>query len=175
METGLTHIYYGNGKGKTTAAVGLCVRAVGNGNRVLFVQFLKGQASGEIDAFEQLSGIESLRAQKLEKFTWEMTPEEISQVHQDNEALLAQIKNMLTCKDYRLLVLDEALTACSLGLLDEHSLISLVQEKPAQLEVVFTGQEPTNALIALADYVSNIEKIKHPFDKGTPARKGIEF
>lgn len=175
MKTGLIHIYCGNGKGKTTAAVGLAVRAAGDNKKVLFVQFLKGRFSGELVSFEQLSNIEVMRAQELKKFTCDMTPEELEEVRSANEALVLDIKEKIATGAYDLLVLDEALGACESGVLAEELLLALANEKPQNVEVVFTGRIAPESLISKAHYVTSMEKIKHPYDEGISARKGIEY
>ena len=175
MPKGLIHIYHGEGKGKTTAAIGLAVRAAGNGNQVLIAQFLKGSPSGEVKVLQSTAGITLMRCEELKKFSWDMTEEEKQQVrcqHDDMVRTVIEQSNNGLCD---LLVLDEAVGACGSGLLSEEKLLTFLQEKPDGLEVVLTGRGPSERLLEIADYVTEMHKEKHPYDKGIMARKGVEF
>lgn len=175
MKNGLTHVYTGNGKGKTTASVGLAVRAAGDSKKVLFVQFLKDQKTGELASLESLPGVTVRRAPALKKFSWDMTPEEKAEARTQNDAFLAEVIYKVKDNAYDLLVLDESLGASYAGLLDEGALLAFVQDKPEGLELVLTGRNPSEELVAAADYVTEMKKIKHPFDKGVKARRGVEY
>lgn len=172
MEQGLTHIYCGDGKGKTTCAFGLALRCAGCGYRVRIVQFLKGGETGEIHAVQRIPEVEILRAKQGTKFTFQMDEAERRQAAADHAALLEQA--FRGTDDIRLLVLDEIMAACTTGMVDECRLISLLVHKPAQLEVVMTGRDPSVRLLALADYVTEMRKIRHPYERGIAARRGIE-
>ncbi|WP_293727332.1 cob(I)yrinic acid a,c-diamide adenosyltransferase [uncultured Phascolarctobacterium sp.] len=174
MEQGLIHIYCGNGKGKTTACLGLTIRCAGHGNKVLFVQFLKSRPTGELNSLELLPNIEVLRGKETKKFTFQMTAEEKQEVLREHEQLFAKIQTKLTEENVQLLVLDEIIGACNTGVFDENQLLDFLKTKPQRLEVVLSGRDPSPELLELADYVSEICKRKHPFDKGIPARTGIE-
>ena len=154
MEHGLIHIYCGDGKGKTTACLGLSIRCAGHGNKVLFVQFLKSRLTGE--------------------FTFQMTADEKQEVLREHMRLFARINTKLEQEEVRLLVLDEVIGACNTGVFDEGQLIDFLKNKPQSLEVVLSGRNPSSALLDLADYVSEVCKRKHPFDNGIAARVGIE-
>lgn len=174
MEQGLIHIYCGNGKGKTTACLGLTIRCAGHGNKVLFVQFLKSRSTGELNSLELLPNIEVLRGKETKKFTFQMTAEEKQEVLREHEQLFTRIKTKLNQENVQLLVLDEIIGACNTGVFDENQLLDFLKTKPQGLEVVLSGRDPSPELLKLADYVSEICKRKHPFDKGVPARTGIE-
>ncbi len=174
MEQGLIHIYCGNGKGKTTACLGLTIRCAGHGNKVLFVQFLKSRPTGELKSLELLPNIEVFRGKETKKFTFQMTLEEKQEVLREHEQLFTRIKTKLTQENVQLLVLDEIIGACNTGVFDENQLLDFLKTKPQRLEVVLSGRDPSPELLELADYVSEICKRKHPFDKGIPARSGIE-
>lgn len=174
MEQGLIHIYCGNGKGKTTACLGLTIRCAGHGNKVLFVQFLKSRPTGELNSLELLPNIEVLRGKETKKFTFQMTAEEKQEVLREHEQLFAKIQTKLTGENVQLLVLDEIIGACNTGVFNENQLLDFLKTKPQRLEVVLSGRDPSPELLELADYVSEICKRKHPFDKGIPARTGIE-
>lgn len=175
MSNGLVHVYYGYGKGKTTAAMGLAVRAAGCGSQVLIVQFLKGRPSGEVGILQSISGITLLRSKEAKKFSWEMTNDEKRQAKQLDDELLRTAFQAAKQGECDLLVLDEALGACNAGLLDAGALLGFLREKPVELEVVLTGRDPTKKMLELADYATEMRKEKHPYDKGVGARKGVEF
>ena len=171
--TGRIHIYYGDGKGKTTAAVGLAVRAAGSGLKVLFFQFLKDNSSNERKILEALPGVTCLPGREPVKFVSKMNGDErIEFRHYNNKALDEIIKFFGTID---MLILDEALCALNLEVLSEEKLISFIQHKPRGLEIVMTGPRLPDNLLEMADYVTEVRKVKHQFDLGRSARKGIEF
>lgn len=171
--TGRIHIYYGDGKGKTTAAVGLAVRAAGSGLKVLFFQFLKDNSSNERKILEALPGVTCLPGREPMKFVSKMNGDErIEFRHYNNKALDEIIK---FCGPFDMLILDEALCALNLEVLSEEKLISFIQHKPRGLEIVMTGPRLPDNLLEMADYVTEVRKVKHQFDLGRSARKGIEF
>lgn len=173
MKKGYIHIYCGDGKGKTTAAVGLGIRACGAGLSVVFTQFLKGPESAERRILERLPGITLIRVPDSVKFTFRMNSEE------KREAALfckEQLKESLElARNADMLILDEAFGAVSSGLLEESVLLEAIVTKPAGLELILTGREPGEKILQAADYISEIIKKKHPFDEGVAARKGIEY
>ena len=175
MEKGLIHIYCGDGKGKTTAAIGLCVRACGCGKRVLLAQFLKDDSSAELHSLRLLPGFSEIPAPKTVKFTFQMDEEERREAAQRSSLMLQQARLTAEAGDCDLLVLDECFGALSTGMLSAAELLEFVQHKPPQMELVMTGRNPPDEFLKLADYVSEIHKIKHPYDAGIPARRGIEF
>ena len=171
--TGRIHIYYGDGKGKTTAAVGLAVRAAGSGLKVLFFQFLKDNSSNERKILEALPGVTCLPGREPVKFVSKMNGDErIEFRHYNNKALDEIIK---FCGPFDMLILDEALCALNLEVLSEEKLISFIQHKPRGLEIVMTGPRLPDNLLEMADYVTEVRKVKHQFDLGRSARKRIEF
>lgn len=171
---GLIHIYCGDGKGKTTAAVGLSVRAAGAGKRVLFVQFFKNGSSSEIKVLEQLPQVETDICKIHHGFYKRMNETERCQAQHDYTALLEDALGKAR-GGVDLLVLDEVISACNHRMVPEGSLVTFLKQKPAELEVVLTGRSPSDALLELADYVTEMRKEKHPYDRGVQARKGIEF
>ncbi|MDY4921166.1 MAG: cob(I)yrinic acid a,c-diamide adenosyltransferase [Phascolarctobacterium sp.] len=171
---GLIHIYTGDGKGKTTAAIGLAVRCSGHGNHVLLVQFLKSRPTGELQSLALLPNIEVMRGKETKKFTFQMNAEEKQQVLREHLALFDMVKQKCLDEHIDLLILDEVIGACNTGVFDKNILIEFLKGKPAELEVVLTGRNPAPEFIELADYVSEICKRKHPFEKGIGARTGIE-
>ena len=186
---GLIHIYTGDGKGKTTAALGLILRASGRGLHVVLGQFLKGRETGELHTLSLLPGVTVFRGKPLTKFSFQMNEQEkaevlqshnefiqelAAEVLQSHNEFIQELASYCRQEETDLLVLDEVIGACGTHLLDESLLIDFLKHKPEHLEVVMTGRSPSPELLELADYVSEICKRKHPFDKGIPAREGIE-
>jgi cob(I)alamin adenosyltransferase len=174
MTKGLIHLYIGDGKGKTTASAGLSVRAAGRNKQVVFAQFLKSGGSGETGAMERL-GIRVIRSSIRLGFTFQMNEEERKVCRAEQERILGRVREILAAEKIDLLVLDEALDAVNTRMLDEGEFRLFVENKPAELELVLTGRNPAEWMIAAADYVSEIKKIKHPFDRGFEARVGVEL
>ena len=169
---GLVHIYCGNGKGKTTASMGLSIRMAGRGGKVVIVQFLKDTQTGELEILKNIPNIQVIRNQEHLGFTFRMSEEQKKHAAQIQQELFAQaVQASKTCD---LLVLDEMMAAINTGMISCQQVEQLIQEKPEHLELVMTGRNPPESLIQLADYVSEINKVKHPFDQGIPARIGVE-
>ncbi len=171
---GLIHIYFGNGKGKTTAAVGLSVRCVGGGGKVLFYQFMKDGLSGEMNILKKIDGIEVIDGYEKAKFTKDMSDEEKKDagIHYARE--FENIISRANAEEFDLLILDESIDAINNNYISSERMIDFLNNKPFGLEVVLTGRKPDRRLFDIADYVSDILKIKHPFDMGIGSRKMIE-
>ena len=169
------HIYCGDGKGKTTAAVGLAVRAAGCGRKVLITRFLKTDHSGEVAALGLIPGITVTPCEKSFGFTFRMTEEQKKEAAVYYTALLDRTLKKAAKGGYHMLVLDEIMAVMNCGLVQEETVRAFITGRPSGLEVVMTGREPSEELISLADYVSEIRKVKHPYDQGISAREGIEF
>lgn len=174
MQEGLIHIYCGDGKGKTTAAVGLSVRAAGRGFRVLFVQFLKSAQTGELNILSGISQVTIFRGDKNCTFTFQMDEEQREKCLLSHMQIFDQAINMCNDGLVDLLILDEIIGTYNQRLIDRDKLLLFLKNKPKALEVVMTGRNPAEELVELSDYVSEIKKVKHPFDKGINARIGIE-
>lgn len=173
---GLVHIYTGNGKGKTSAAVGLGIRAYGRGFRVLMVQFLKGTETGEAITIEKLSpGFTVRRGKSTGKFSWQMSNEEKEYEKKVQNELFDYAREAVTSGEWQLVILDEIMAAIHGGMIKVEDVIKLIKEKREDVELVLTGRNAPEELIEFADYVSEIKEIKHPMKKGIAARKGIEF
>ncbi len=172
---GLTHIYCGDGKGKTTAAIGLGIRACGSGKKVLLAQFLKGSTSSELTVLRELKNFSVLPAPEHIKFTFQMTPAELREAAALCGSQFQRAVSAANAGECDLLILDEVFGAISCGLLANTLLPGLIKNKPQSLELVLTGRDPKPEVLELADYVSEIKKIKHPYDRNIPARRGIEF
>lgn len=171
---GLIHIYCGDGKGKTTAAVGLAVRCAGRGNKVLLVQFLKSRDSGELYSLAKLPDIEVMRGKESKKFTFQMNEEEKHALLIEHNKMFEQVLEKIKNVGYSLLILDEVIGALNAKVFEMPKLIEFLRHKPENLEVVLTGRNPAPELVEIADYVSEMRKVKHPMDRGIMAREGIE-
>lgn len=174
METGLIHLYYGDGKGKTTTGMGLIVRAAGYGCKVLLYQFMKNNETSERKVLENVENITIIDGLDKEKFSFQMTEEEKREHKRFYEDRFRMVTEKAVSESYDVLFLDEAVYTISAGLLDEELVLEFLKNKPGRLEVILTGNTPSQRLIDQADYVSQIKKMKHPFDQGEPARMGIE-
>ena len=160
MKNRLLHIYCGDGKGKTTAATGLAVRAAGSSMRVLFARFLKNEFSGELKILDQIPEIEVLHLEKSYGFF---------------KTLWNTIQRKISTGDYDMLVIDEFMAAYRYGLIPNEEAVQFLKDRPDNLEVVLTGRDPSDELLELADYISEVKMVRHPFEKGIRARKGIEY
>ena len=167
----MLHLYCGNGKGKTTAAMGLALRAAGRGKRVIIAQFLKGADSGERFALAQLPQVTLLPVPDTVKFSFRMTEEERRAEARRYQDLLELIRQ--EAQGCFLLVLDEACAAVNTGLLPLEDLLACLDS--LECEVVLTGRDPAPQLAERADYITSMEAVRHPFEQGISARKGIEF
>lgn len=168
--TGLVHLYWGEGKGKTTAAMGLALRSLGAGRRVVIVQFLKGRQTGEIPLLEEL-GAHVFRGKAGLKFSFQMSEEEKA----ETKALQTEnLRRALEC-DADLLVLDEACAAWQTELVDRELLRQAALDRPQGREVVLTGRNPPEWMREAADYSTEMKCHRHPFEQGVPAREGVEF
>ena len=169
-QTGLVHLYYGDGKGKTTAAMGLALRALGSGKRVVVLQFLKGGQSGEIPLLEQL-GAKIYRGKAGQKFVFQMNDAEKAETRALQNANLAAAM----AEPADLLVLDEAGSAWELDMVDKALLQQAVLQRPAGQECVLTAHASPQWMLDAADYVTEMKCLRHPYQKGIAARKGIEY
>lgn len=171
---GLIQVYTGSGKGKTTAAFGLAMRARGQGLRVSIIQFLKGGPSGEIEEAGKL-GI------KLIRFPGSVSPgcclnrEEKLKLKARLQRDFSRAKEIVMGGRYDLVVLDELNFVLSQGLLMTKDVLALLREKPNHVEVVLTGRYAPKSIVRRADLVTEMVEVKHPFRQGLKARKGIEY
>lgn len=170
MDKGLVHLYCGDGKGKTTAAMGLALRALGQGMQVVVVQFLKNGTSGELEPLKKL-GAAVFSGKPGAKFTFQMNAEEKAQATKENNARLAEALQ----QPCALLILDEICAARNSGMVDEALAKQAVLERPLHREVVLTGRNPEAWMVEAADYITEMQPRRHPYEQGIPARKGIEF
>lgn len=173
---GLVHIYTGSGKGKTSAAIGLGIRACGKGLRVLMIQFLKGAATGEIATLKRLEPDFVLKRVKgNKKFTWDMSEEELGKLKTAEKGMFDYAVYAASSNGWDVIILDEIMAVITYGLIEVQDVVNFVKNKPDGVEIVLTGRNAPIDLVELAHYVSEIRSVKHPMEKGIPARKGIEY
>lgn len=172
---GLIHIYCGDGKGKTTASIGLACRAAGSGMNVLFVQLMKGNETSELASLAKLDNIQIMRCDKDYSFTFNMDDNEKKALISCNNTLLSKAYLMAQREKIDMLIIDEFNVAYDLKLVDSKLAEKIIFDKPEHLELAVTGRNPSEKFLEAADYVSEIRAVKHPFDKNICGRKGIEF
>jgi len=171
LQKGYVQVYTGDGKGKSTAALGLALRASGYGMRTYIGQFMKGQHYGELDALrdhpcitiEQYGDPRCIRRE-------EVTPEHVAQAHRG----LERARAALISGRYDIVVLDEVNVTIWFGLLDVEEVLALLDQRPEQVEVILTGRRAPQELIERADLVTEMREVKHYYQQGVMARKGIE-
>jgi cob(I)alamin adenosyltransferase len=169
----MVQIYTGNGKGKTTAALGLAMRATGHGLKVIMIQFMKGQINyGELKAAQQLSGF------TIEQYG---RPDFVNPENPDKEDIdlaekaLMRAREVIATQEHDMVILDEIIVAQSFGLVTCDDIIDLIKMTPTDMELILTGRYMCDELAEYADLISDIREIKHHFQTGTSARKGIEY
>ena len=179
-----THIYYGDGKGKTTAAVGAAVRAAGRGLPVCFAQFMKGGESGEIVSLSRLPGVTILRPKKPYPFYKNMTDAEKDDLAKEHAEIFREIctftercgeqtEQQETSSPPALIVCDEILHALRYQLIDAGEVLRWLKTRPA--EIILTGREPSEEFLAAADYITEMKAVRHPYQSGIKARIGVEL
>lgn len=170
---GLVQVYTGDGKGKTTAALGLALRAAGSGMRTYIGQFLKGQDYGELESVKHLAPLVTIEQYGLNGWVHvdRITPEQRKAAQQG----LAAIREALVSGQYDIVVADELNIAVAFGLVTEQDVLDLIDLKPADVELVITGRRAPDAIMARADLVTEMREVKHPYQQGIQARQGIEF
>lgn len=176
---GMIHLYTGDGKGKTTAAVGLAVRAAGSGMKVCFSQFMKGNDTGELHSLERLPGVKILRSGKNYGFYSSMSETDKRELTDVHNEILDQLLKAVKSQECRVCILDEVTYPVNWGLLEPEKLKSLLELGKGQtedsVEIVLTGRSPADFLLECADYITEMKAVRHPYEKGVRARKGIEF
>lgn len=177
----MLHIYYGDGKGKSTAAFGLCVRAAGSGYSVIIAQFLKSRKVGELNTFEKLENVALLRGNLENVFSFNMNDEQKAHALSEHNALFKRAVDLFEKQSQNnektLLILDEAIGAITEKLLDFPTVLEFLKafKDSEQIEIVITGRNPPSELLELGDYITEMKNHKHPYDSGVKMRKGIEF
>jgi len=176
MEIGLVQVYCGEGKGKTTAAIGQGIRAMGRGLKVIMIQFLKGGISGELKTLSKLEPeFKVFRFEKARGFFNELSPTEKNELKMEISNAVKFAKKVFDTKECDLLILDEILGAVENHLIAEEELVTFVKSKPQGMELVLTGRKLPVTLKDHVDYISEITPVKHPYKRGVGAREGIEY
>ena len=173
LEKGLIQVYTGNGKGKTSAAFGLALRAIGNGLKVFVIQFIKGGFDyGELEAVKLVQNLE-LRAFGRGKFITQSPPEkeDIKLAREGFELA----KKVVQSGDFDVVILDEINVAMHLKLIGVNEVLDLIRKKPKHIELVLTGRNAPSEIVEIADLVTEMKEIKHPYTLGVQPRKGIEY
>ncbi len=172
LEKGYIHVYTGPGKGKTTAALGLGLRAAGAGLKVHMLQFMKGRRYSELDALESIPGF-TISQHGRDEFVNKENPEQVDiDLAQQG---FAYAKEIIKKGMYDMVILDEINVAVDFNLIDVHDVLKLVEGKPEKLELVLTGRYAHPEIVKIADYVTEMLEIKHPYSLGVKARKGVDF
>jgi len=174
METkGLIAVFTGNGKGKTTSSLGLALRALGHGQRVCIIQFIKGSWKyGELESAKQFSTLLDFHVMGR-GFTWKS--DDIEKDKQLAREAWDYAKLVIEENRYAMVILDELTYLPHYKMLDEQEILSVLEKKPTEQHVVITGRYASDALIELADLVTEMKDIKHPYTNGVKAQKGFEF
>ncbi|WP_430810097.1 MULTISPECIES: cob(I)yrinic acid a,c-diamide adenosyltransferase [unclassified Carboxylicivirga] len=169
---GYLQVYTGNGKGKTTAAIGLTIRAVGAGKRVFFAQFVKGMIYSEVKVLQGLAPAVTIKQYGLECFIHKApTPADVEAARNG----LLKVKQIIESGNYDMVVLDEANIALYYQLFSLDEFLEILKNKPSATEIIITGRYAPGALIDMADLVSEMKEIKHYYSTGVSAREGVEF
>ena len=175
-EKGLVIVYTGNGKGKTTAALGMALRAIGYDHKVCMLQFIKGSwRYGEMDSSKKLEpNFELIAVGK--GFVGILDDNSPREEHEKYAAEAVRIcREKIFSEKYDVIILDEVNYAITLGLIDVQEIIKIIKEKPSDLDLVLTGRDVKEEIVELADLVTEMKEIKHPFKSGIKAKKGIDF
>lgn len=176
LEKGYIQVYTGNGKGKTTAALGLGLRAVGSGCKVIMVQFLKGFPTSELRSIEWLNNqFEIIRLVPQDKFFWQLSVEEKEKLKEQLEKEVKRIYQILERALCDVLILDEIFGALSNEMITINQLNELLDLKPEHMELILTGRNAPKKIIDRADLVTEMKPVKHYYEKGVKSRKGIEY
>ena len=173
IKKGYTQIYTGNGKGKTTAALGLALRASGAGLKTLFIQFMKGQTYSELDAVKKLKGLITIEQYGSGKFC-KPGGKDFEEHYSLAQKGLNRAAEVLKTGEYSIIVLDEIITSIQFGLITIEDIINLIEIKKENVELILTGRGAPEELIKRADLVTEMKDIKHYYNEGIQARTGIE-
>ena len=175
MKQGMIHLYTGDGKGKTTAALGLLLRACGRGMRVVLAQFLKGRDTGELHIVEKFPEVTILRYTRDFGFYYTANETDKAEMKRQNNMNLTEAYRLAANGLCDMLILDEICASYNNGAVDAGLTDKLILNKPAGLELVLTGRNAPPRFMEAADYITEFANLKHPYDSGVPAREGIEF
>lgn len=176
LKEGYIQVYTGNGKGKTTAAMGLAFRAAGDGMKVHVVQFLKSWNTGELKSAEAVGdNLKIFRFETVKGFTWDLNEEQLVTLKKEVKEAYNFVKDELENRSCDILILDEVMAAMHGQFLTEEEVLHLMDIKPKDMELIMTGRNVPERIIEKADLVTEMREIKHYYSKGVNAREGIEF
>lgn len=176
LEKGLVQVYTGEGKGKTTAAIGQGIRAYGNGLKVYMLQFLKGGKTGELNTIAELGdNFKIFRFEKPKDFTWNLTDEEKEELRLEIREGYNFILDVIKENKCDLLIIDEIMAVLSNNFLSVEEVIHIIDNKPETMELILTGRNVPKEIIEKSNLVTEMKCIKHYFSEGVPAREGIEY
>lgn len=175
LQKGLIQVYTGDGKGKTTAALGQGLRACGRGLKVCMVQFLKGGDTGELHSVEKLYPLfEIIRFERERGFFWTLTDEEKRELKEDIDKGFGLIRQVIGDNSCDILIIDELLGVLGNKLLTVNEVVELLRSKPDTMEIIITGRNVPPEIAEMADLITEMKEVKHYFNKGVNAREGIE-
>lgn len=174
-QLGLIHIICGDGNGKTTSSIGIIMRALGQKYKVVLVQFLKDGNSSELISLSQHENISIITGKDVKGFTKAMNDKELDIIRENHNDHLKKAIEMCKKEEINLLVLDEVIDAINYNLIDQNLLYDFIKNRPKNLEIILTGRNPNDFLLNNADYVSEVKKVKHPYEKGIAARRGVDW
>lgn len=176
LEKGLIQVYTGNGKGKTTAALGQALRAVGDGLKVYMVQFLKTDDTGELNTVKKLyPDFQIFRFEKKRGFFWTLNDTEKAELKEDVECEFNFCKKVLDNHEVDILIMDEIMAVMTNGILPVEAVLEFLKNKPRDIEIILTGRNVPDEIADIADLVTEMREVKHYFNKGVNQRKGIEY
>lgn len=175
LKQGLIQVYTGNGKGKSTASIGQGIRAAGRGLQVYMVQFLKSSDSGELHIIKNIDNFEVFRFERPRGFFWTLNDQEKEELQEDIDKAMDFVEDVVKNKKCDVLIMDEAIGSINNGLIKMDRIVEILKNKPQNIEIVMTGRNIPDEIKEVADYVTEMKEIKHPYHQGIDARKGIEF
>ncbi|MDQ0150454.1 cob(I)alamin adenosyltransferase [Eubacterium multiforme] len=176
LKEGFVQIYTGNGKGKTTAAIGQGMRAYGNGLNVIMVQFLKSGETGELKTVDELgSNFQIFRFEKRRGFVWNLSEEEKEEVKKEVKVAYNFILSILEDEKCDVLIIDEVMGVLKNKFLTVEEVLEIINKKPKNVELIMTGRNVPEEILERANLVTEMREVKHYFKEGVKARKGIEF
>lgn len=173
--TGLIQVYTGDGKGKTTAAIGSVIRATGAKLKVAIIFFFKRRVSCELNQLKKIQGVEFYNFFTQKKFVTQMNDKEKEKLRNEIKKSFELFKLIVKKKNINLIILDEISYPLQYGFISISEFIDLIKNKNKKTEIILTGRNMPSEIIELADLVTEMKKIKHPFDKGVKARKGFDY
>lgn len=176
LEQGLIQIYTGEGKGKTTAAIGQGIRAYGNGLKVYMLQFLKGGKTGELSTINELGdNFKIFRFEKPKDFTWNLSKEELEDLRLEIREGYNFILEVIRDNKCDVLIIDEIMAVLSNNFLKVKEVLHILDNKPKTMEIILTGRNVPKEIIEKSNLVTEMKCIKHYYEEGIPAREGIEY